>query len=202
MVTYAQMFQDIFALNFFNKKPGFFLDLGCGDGINRPCENNTLLLEETGWDGLSVDFEADYIDFFRQKRKTKAVCADLTKVDIKTLLTENDCPKTIDYLSFDLDEATDIALETLPVQDFKFKFVTFEHNLYFRSKKYADLKKRAIEKFTSNGYEILIENVVIPRLGPVEDWFIHTELTKENKKIFLKDVNHRDIVNVYGYDKS
>ena len=198
MITYAQMSQDIFALNFFNKNPGFFLDFGCGDGISQPCENNTLLLEGAGWDGLSVDTEVDYINKFRHSRKTKAVCADLTKVDIKTLLTENNCPKTIDYLSFDVDTDLDITLETLPLQDFKFKLVTFEHNLY--SEKYVGLKKKAIEKFISNGYEILIENVIIPELGPVEDWFIHTELTKENKKIFLKDINHRDIVNIYGYD--
>lgn len=192
----SQILQDVFVLNFFDKKSGFFLDLGCGDGISYPCGNNTFLLECFGWDGLSVDFDQSLINSFNKKRITKAVCKDLTKYSIGEILQENNCPKIIDYLSFDVDEATPYALRTLPLNNYKFKFITFEHNLYLNQEKYKNLKQEAFN-LLKNEYEILIENVNLVNHGAVEDWYVHKELTKNQKKIYLKDIFCQDILDKY-----
>jgi len=201
MATYSQISQDVFVLNFFKKSPGFFLDLGCGNGWNKPCGNNSLLLEKNGWDGLSVDFNPDHIKEFQANRKTKAVCADLMKTDLKSLMVENGCPQVIDYLSFDIDDATEFVFKNFPLNDFKFKFITFEHNLYMGGKRDVDLKAEAIEKFSAHGYTLMVENVTLEDHGVVEDWFINSNLVRENKKIFLKDMNHREILKTYDYDQ-
>lgn len=193
----SQIIQDVFVLNFFEKKKGFFLDLGCGDGVSHPCGNNTFLLEKFGWDGLSIDYNEDLIKNFQSNRKTKAICKDLTKFSIEQILKESGCPKIIDYLSFDVDEATPHVLKHLPTNEYKFKFITFEHNLYLKNQiQYKNLKQDAIDKF-GNEYEILIENVNLINHGPVEDWYVHKDLTKNQKKIYLKDILCQEVLNKY-----
>jgi len=193
----SQISQDKFIAHFFNNQKGYFIDLGCGDGISQPCGNNTFLLESIGWDGIGVDFNQNYVNHFNSIRKTKAVCKDLTKVKLKQILDENNCPKVIDYLSFDVDDATEKAMEDFPINDYKFKFITFEHNLYLGSRSiYADLKEKGKKLFESE-YEILIENVKLAGHGPVEDWYIHKELTKNFNKIYLKDIFNTEILNAY-----
>ena len=125
MVKHSQISQDKFIFNFFNKQKGFFLDLGCGDGISKPCGNNTYLLENNGWDGISIDYDITYINTFKEKRKTKAICADLLKSNLKDVLIENNCPNVVDYLSFDVDQASEKALHDLPLNDYEFKIITF-----------------------------------------------------------------------------
>ena len=171
-MSYSQIGQDIFVKQLFNSE-GFFLDFGCGNGRNEPCGNNTLYLEENGWDGVSIDINENYVRNFNATRKTKAYAIDLTKVDILEQLIDINCPKVIDYFSFDIDEATDNVLPRLPFDDFKFKFITFEHNLY--SPEYKLLKDYSVEIFKKNGYQFIFENVVLKGFGAVEDWYIHPD---------------------------
>ena len=48
----------------------------------------------------------------------------------------------------------------------------------------------------------MVENVTLENHGAVEDWFINSNLVRENKKIFLKDMHHREILKTYDYDQS
>jgi len=48
----AQYQQDLWVLQKTKMTPGFYLEIGCGDGI---LLNNTYLLEQHGWKGISVD---------------------------------------------------------------------------------------------------------------------------------------------------
>lgn len=166
MQSYSQIGQDIFVLKLLGPS-GFFLDFGCGDGNSFPCGNNTLLLEQNGWSGLSFDIDQNSINAFDKTRKTKAVCVDLTK-NLKSILQENNCPKVIDYFSFDVDEATDAVLDSFPFGEYTFKFISFEHNLYLPQ--YRGLKERSQEIFFKHGYKLLIDNVCFNG-RPVEDWY-------------------------------
>jgi len=195
--SYSQISQDIFIVNFFKKQKGYFVDLGCGDGFSEPCGNNTALLEDFEWTGLGIDFNQSYVDSFNSKRKSKAVCKDLTKIKLKDILQENNCPKIIDYLSFDVDDATDKTLDNFPINDFKFKLITFEHNLYLgQNSQYANLKEKAKNLFNQE-YDILIEDVKLSGFGAVEDWYIHKELTKNFDKKYLKDIFDFEILKQY-----
>ena len=191
----SQAGQDVFVFNFLERASGFFLDFGCGDGLNNPCGNNTYFLEKNGWQGLSVDNSNSAISNFFQSRKTKAVCQDLTVVNINDFLSNNNCNQVIDYLSFDIDEATEKVLESFPLENFKFKIITFEHDLYHKG---DALKNLAFSKFKKD-YEILIENVTLDNYGPYEDWYIHKELCDKMNKIFLKNLTPNEVLNIYKF---
>lgn len=197
-MSYSQISQDVFVFNFFDKKQsGSFLDLGCGDGISLPCGNNTYLLELNGWSGLSVDVDSNLVNIFKTKRKTKVFECDLIKTSLFDVVKQNNCELVFDYLSFDVDDATDNVLSKFPFNELKFNFITFEHNLYHP--RYRGLKERSQKLFLSNGYELLIENVSLAGIGPIEDWYVNPQ-HNFSKKIFLKDVSGPEILLKYGYN--
>jgi SAM-dependent methyltransferase len=200
--SYSQISQDIFVLNFFEKKAGYFLDLGCGNGFNHPCGNNTLLLEQNGWDGISIDIDQVAINHFNKNRKTKAICKDLTKENLADILRENNAPKVIDYMSFDVDQASEHVLASLPLDEYVFRFVTFEHNAYLPNEYYKNLKQNALNKFFGMGYGLLINNVILENHGAVEDWYVHSFSTLNLSKKPLKSldsINHKNILTEYGF---
>jgi SAM-dependent methyltransferase len=197
--SYSQISQDIFVLNFFEKKAGYFLDLGCGNGFNHPCGNNTLLLEQNGWEGISIDIDQGAVNHFNKNRKTKALRKDLSKESLADILRENNAPKVIDYMSFDVDQASEHVLASLPLDEYVFRFVTFEHNAYLPNEYYINLKQNALNKFLNKGYQLLVNNVVLENHGAVEDWFIHTDSTLNLTKKFLHTINHRNVLKEYGF---
>lgn len=197
MNSYSQMSQDKFVNFLFKSQKGYFLDFGCGDGIstNNPCGNNTLLLEESGWKGLSIDIDYRLTTIFKYYRKTDVDCVDLTICDISELLKKYNCPKIIDYLSFDIDESTQKVIRKFPFEEFKFKFITFEHDLYANG---PDVKKEAYNIFTKHGYSRLIDNVNLSPHGAVEDWYIKEEYFNHINLRFLKNIEHSKILQEYN----
>jgi hypothetical protein len=193
-MSYSQFWQDIFIYNFFEKKPGFYVELGCYDGSTTHV-SNSLLLEENGWDGIGVDI--DKIDIFNSFRKGKGVRADLTKISVQEILKENNAPETIDYLSYDVDQALKISLEKIDLSSFKFKIIHFEHNEY--SHEYSGLKSQAYEKFTNAGYIRFIDNLIGENSIAVEDWYFHPEHVDINNIIFLSNIYYKDIIKKYNY---
>lgn len=197
--SYSQISQDVFALNFFGRKAGTFLDLGCGNGFGHPCGNNTLLLEQNGWNGLSIDIDKASVNHFNSNRSTRAIVSDLKQNNLGDIMLREGMPHTIDYLSFDVDEASEVVLAKLPLAKYYFRLITFEHNAYLQNETYRTLKSNAKNLFLSNGYEILIEDVMLERHGAVEDWYIHTNSTLDIQKKFLKNINHKAVLKEYGF---
>jgi len=194
---YSQLSQDVFVLNFFNKQPGFYLELGCNDGTSNT-NSNCLLLEENGWTGIGVDI--GNIDVFNSHRKGRGIQADLTQTRIQDILDECKAPEIIDYFSYDVDDALKPSLESLSLEKYKFKLIHFEHNEYLTGDPlYTGLKQAGREKFINAGYELLVDNLIYLNNGAVEDWYVYPELVSQQQKIFLKDIYHADILSAYGY---
>lgn len=182
--TYSQVFQDKFALKLIGKK-GFFLDLGAGwdhSGIN----SNTLLLEENGWNGICVDANRDSA----QRRKdfslrASVICAWIPQVTIKQILDAHNAPKVIDYISIDIEPVTIIGLENFPFDEYDFKVMTFEHDLYAHG---PEQKDKAYEMLSSRGYIRLCNNVNVPEAQGLglyfEDWWINPKYFSED---FIKN---------------
>ena len=55
---YSQCGEDIFLQNYFNKKKGFFIDIGCHHPFRY---NNTFRLYNLGWKGINIDVVPDNI---------------------------------------------------------------------------------------------------------------------------------------------
>jgi hypothetical protein len=167
--TYSDAYQDIFTLKLFNNQKGFYLDIGCSDGISK---NNTYLLECNGWKGISIDNRISEIEQFRLNRKDPCYLVDATeKTLILNILEKENSPKSIDYLSLDIDDSSLACLLNFPHYKYRFKFLTFEHDIYAGRQDCIDRKKQAPPFLESLGYIRIVDNVSLDGLL-YEDWFI------------------------------
>lgn len=170
METYSDAYQDIFTLKLFNSTPsGYFLDIGCSDGVDK---NNTLILERHGWNGILFDRESYHIENSRKNRRNPAVQQDISKPNVmRATLQELSAPKVIDYISLDIDQASLTCLQNFPLDEYRFKFMTFEHDLYSGRPDSIDRKNIAPQLLQEFGYIRIANNVLWNNL-PYEDWFV------------------------------
>lgn len=74
--SYSQFGEDIFLVKYFNKKRGFFIDLGCHHPFRY---NNTFKLYNSGWRGINIDLNKISIDLFNYMRtKDTNLCLAIT----------------------------------------------------------------------------------------------------------------------------
>jgi len=170
------------------KKSGKWLEIGCADPIYG---NNTKLLEEFGWNGVSVDIDD------RQKenwliRNTIPIINDATKINWEKLdLLKN--YDIIDYLQIDIDPANTSynVLLSIPFWKNKFRVITFEHDFYTRE--FDDIREKSRKYLKSFGYELVVSNISPNNNNPYEDWWVHPELVDtriiDNLKS-IKEINY------------
>ena len=217
---YSAEMQDLSALSLVgdskSSDPNMFLDIGCG----RPkyC-NNTMLLEENGWEGICVDIE-DFSEEFKEKRKTPFYQLDTTSDEFIEKLKESFLRKFIQYISLDVDVASLATLENLLKNGFQFAFMTFEHDYhwaltYARRVAYDKATEWGCEgrtreqvencKFKSKslleqkGCSLLFENVSFHEkttgdvLHPWEDWWINPSCFNYYHLLFLESLTSKNI---------
>lgn len=172
---YSDAGQDLFALNISNfKTKGTYLEIGAGHSQSN--SNTHVLEKDYDWFGLSIDKYEKRVFEFNSNRSNKCIKADALTIDYTSLLKNEGFPKEIDYLSLDIEPAwqTLKALKILLTTDYKFKAVTFEHDLYVMRENDA-VKQESKEVFLSHGYSLYREDVCLnnnPR-KPYEDWWTH-----------------------------
>ena len=179
---YSQAHQDLFALGINNYKlNGTYVDIGCS--MPRDC-NNTYLLEQFGWTGINIDIRA-FEKMWEQHRTNKFYACDATKQNYENLFKEYFKDNTnIDYLTFDIDSASNIVLPMLPFNKYTFKCITIEHDLYVGSDIY---KKLQHELLTSYGYKCIGENICVFAkhcYAIFEDWWVSAEIYQKYKNLF------------------
>lgn len=200
----SQIYQDIFVDFMLDGRPGTFLDVGAGNGglVNHPVwfMSNTYSLEKyRNWNGICVDFDERYIERAKTIRSSTMICADLTKIPLKSILEENAYPKMSEYMSLDVDDATENVLDTFDFSEYRFKIITYEHNL-FQSQDTSDqvhteehkrevvrTYKKSREILTSFGYKILFGNVGLRGYGFVEDWYVDPKYFNNELLLKLED---------------
>jgi len=189
--SFSQAGQDIFVsylVKTDDKK--FFVDIGCWvpDNIN-----NTLKLENEGWDGLSLDITDLSKEW--QKRKTKFVCNDALNIDYKKLFDDNGFPAVIDYLTIDLegDNTRVRTLKNVFSSGREFKVLTIEHDSYRGYELSEKIPQR--EFLSSLGYVLVGDNVHLSG-NPFEDWWINPKyISKERyEKLITKDAEYTEII--------
>jgi hypothetical protein len=172
-MTYSQAGQDDFVIQTLNQKTGgVYVEIGAYHSTD--ISNTYLLEKDYGWTGVSFELEPDRVEEFNANRTNTCYQADATVFDYKTLFDSLGLPKQIDYLQVDIEPAmnTLAALLALPLHDYRFSVITFEHDLY------ADdfniyIKQKQIEVLTFFGYELVRQNVDLGDPGyPFEDWWI------------------------------
>lgn len=180
----SQAGQDVFARYVVNRK-GTYLDIG---SFRPTYHNNTRTLELEGWTGLSIDYN-DYSEEFRQKRNNPFLHADVTNIDWNTVLPQNQ----VDYISFDVDDATRTAIDRFPFDRVKFAAMTIEHDQYRVG---TELRDYIRQKLTALGYVLICGDVVMPdgtgpneKYGAFEDWWVNPELVDMDRAEAIRSNN-------------
>jgi|SRR3990167_7225272 len=174
MVYWSQAWQDEFVNNLLNfKKGGYFLDIGSTDGMSQ--SNSYFLESEMGWQGICVERGVGYAEHYSKNRSCIFLNEDATQIDYKTLFVANKYPSTIDYLSVDIDENSAVALNKLPLDDYRFSVITIEHDAYRFGHVLRNGERELLRTF---GYYCLFPDVLVPKgcgMGNdliFEDWWI------------------------------
>ena len=165
--------QDEFVANILEfKKNGFCVDIGSCHSV---ISNNTFYFQDLGWTSLSVEIEPGYNSSYSTRNLGVHLNTNALEVDYKQVFEENEFPTSIDYLSLDVDTVSLEVLKILPMNDYRFKVITIEHDGYLYDDKYRGAQR---EILNANGYKLLCSNVYVQQPGyegkefPFEDWWV------------------------------
>ncbi|MFD3394343.1 hypothetical protein U0R10_06900 [Aquirufa sp. OSTEICH-129V] len=190
--SYSQSSQDIFVRSILqNKKGGIYVEIGAFDEIE---DSNTFILEnKLNWRGVSFEIVEDACQDFNKIRKNPCICGDATTMDYNGIFLNMNLPKQIDYLQLDIEpaEQTLKALLALPLNEYRFSVITYEHDRY---KSGDDCMRQSREILENLGYKLVVQNVRVNGLD-FEDWYVDPLVIKPEaySKYLLKDIEHIDI---------
>lgn len=174
--NFSQSWQDIFILTVLNgKQNGTYIEIGAQ---HSSIKNNTYLLEKMyGWTGFSIEINPIHKEDWETNRSNPLILADATTLDYSKLIEEHKLPNTIDYLQLDVEPAdvTFSVLERIPLNDYRFNVITYEHDLYAGGNG-AKLQKESRNIFKNAGYKMVVGNVCNSPGKPFEDWWVSEEL--------------------------
>jgi len=189
--NFSQSGQDLFVSYLINNsEQRYFLDIGCYMPFDL---NNTIYLENIGWNGLSIDI----LDLKNEwkKRKTNFKSVDALKINYDEIMNEYNFPQIIDYLSLDI-EGLGFRFEALKkVFESKrqFKVITIEHDSY-RGQEFVE--KEAIPQrsfLKEKGFVLVCEDVCNSK-NPFEDWWINPKYITEYEKFICKKTSWNNII--------
>lgn len=167
------------------KKFGTYLEIGAWDGIDL---SNTYLLEsEYSWNGLAIDIERKYVNRYKKLRVNPCIKANALTIDYEKIMANAGFPEVIDYLQVDIEPAVNTfnCLIRLPFEKYKFRIITFEHDLY-ASEDNLVYKDSAYEFLRQKGY-IRIASNVMNQGSPFEDWYVHPNYVNPDAVVQLAD---------------
>jgi hypothetical protein len=173
MVYWSQAWQDEFVSIILNyKRNGYFLDIGSHHAQQ---QSNTYHFEsELGWTGICIEQDSSHNKSY-DKRSCNFLNEDATKTDYKSVLDQSGYPSKLDYLSLDIDENSTAALLRMPLNEYRFRVITVEHDQYRVGSSYKNEQRNILQ---AHDYYLLFPDILVP-LGcgmggnlPFEDWWI------------------------------
>lgn len=96
----SQAYQDLFTLSVLDGKTnGRYVEIGAENPVDI---NNTILLEDFGWEGYSLEISRNWENDWKNIRKNELIIYDATKFDHRSKLKELNWNQ-IDYLQVDTE---------------------------------------------------------------------------------------------------
>jgi len=186
---FSQAGQDLWVIRdvFDYARSGYFVDIGAADGIN--LSNTYALERYFGWQGICVEANPETFLKLHARRRAKCVNAciadevrsvafdgskgffsgivatteeattTLQTMTFADLIQSESIPKTIDYLSLDVEGAEEQVMETFPFETHRFLCATIER---------PSAKLRAT--LESQGYRLVAE------LCNLDAFYLHPDL--------------------------
>lgn len=172
--------QEEYVLNVLNeKRNGFYVEIGVGHW--KTISNTYLLETQYDWKGVGLEINQYHSEQYNKNRINPCINTDATTFNYVKYFESNSFPKQIDYLQLDIDppEITLNCLKNLPLKDYRFTVITFEHDLFQNKEKNLSIKIEAQEILKSYGYFMTVENIVCEHMYfPFEDWWVDPTIIK------------------------
>lgn len=173
MQFYADAKQDQFVANILNfKKNGYCVDIGSNHSI---ISNNTYIFQDFDWTSISIESDRTYNESYSTRKNGVHLNENALEVNYKNVFEEYKFPKSIDYLSLDVDTLSLSVLRVLPLKEYRFKVITIEHDQYLYGDTYREPQRKLLNSY---GYFLLCSDVYAEQPGyenkecPFEDWWI------------------------------
>ena len=170
---YSDAKQDQFAANILKfKRDGYCVDIGSCHSV---ISNNSYYFQGLDWTSISIEIERGYNESYSTRTNGVHLNKNALEVNYKETFEEYEFPKSIDYLSLDIDTLSLDVLKILPLDEYRFKVITIEHDAYVFGDEYRDPQRNIL---TSHGYLLVCSNVYVEQPGyegkeyPFEDWWI------------------------------
>ena len=170
---YSDAKQDQFAANILKfKRDGYCVDIGSCHSV---ISNNSYYFQGLDWSSISIEIERGYNESYSTRTNGVHLNKNALEVNYKETFEEYEFPKSIDYLSLDIDTLSLDVLKILPLDEYRFKVITIEHDAYVFGDEYRDPQRNIL---TSHGYLLVCSNVYVEQPGyegkecPFEDWWI------------------------------
>jgi hypothetical protein len=172
--------QEHFVLNVLeDKREGYYVELGAYHSTEG---SNTYYLEtDYDWKGVSFEINKEWHAEVSENRKNECVLGDATKFNYIKYFEENNFPKQIDYLQVDIDGGYDHrgnsvgnpylslhGLIALPLNQYRFSVITFEHDANIEYKNIA-MRDAQREILHSLGYKMVVRDLH-------EDWWVDPDV--------------------------
>ncbi len=188
---YSQAGQDKFVLSLIkNNNQNTFVDIGCWLPKRL---NNTLMMEEAGWRGVSLD-----ITDLRKEweiRNTPFILGDALEINYTELFNNHKLPDVIDYLNIDIEGngSRFKVLEKVFQSGRSFKIITIEHDSYRGYTQTETIPQRNF--LSSMGYELVCEDVCLGG-NPFDDWWVNPKYIDKNdyKHLISKKLDYSQIM--------
>jgi len=182
--------QESFVLNMLDELyDRYYLEIGAFE--SKKTSNTYMLEKDFYWKGIALEILPECVLEYNTNRKNPCFQADATTFDYKKCLDGAQAPRRIDYLQLDIEPASQTlaALKQVPLDDYRFSVITFEHDLYYAPEN-RQVKAEAIEILKSHGYVLAVENVKVDAPGwplrEFEDWWVDPEVVPAEKYKDLK----------------
>ena len=170
---YSDAKQDQFAANILKfNRDGYCVDIGSCHSV---ISNNTYYFQGLDWTSISIEIERGYNESYSTRTNGVHLNKNAIEVNYKETFEEYEFPKSIDYLSLDVDTISLDVLRILPLDEYRFKVITIEHDGYLYGDKYREQQRNLLNSY---GYLLLCSNVYVEQSGyegkecPFEDWWI------------------------------
>ena len=180
--NYSRHFQDMFVLSVLDGKDnGTFVEIGSG---HPTLFNNTKLLEEFGWKGISVDNSERMCHLFSRERSTAIILADANTIDYNALFKQNCIEDHTDFLRINAEQASLNALKNIPFSKYQFSVIQFQHNACWWGPSFREESRNILKKI---GYVLFVPDVAVDEKNNYEDWWVHPAVAAKNKYMKAKE---------------
>lgn len=188
MRNWSQVYQDMFVLSMLNgKTAGTYLEIGSAGPENG---NNTKLLEEGfGWTGVGIEWDVNFCNEYRKRRKNPVLQEDALKIDYTKLLGSIAKNGVVDYLQLDCEPASTTyeIMTKIPFDKFKFAVITYEHDDYVDMTQ--EYRQKSRDFLRSKGYVMVVSDVSPDGISNFEDWWVLPELTTTKVLTMMKNTS-------------